>query len=152
MSEESLVRELGGAIGYGRMMQLAEQEWRKLLARSGHAGGEHTTGPCASSMVPCQCRTEKEPQLDANGHCDWCCGAGRVTKHVRAQQGIRALIERSSLGTVPMPQHTKLMSAVGELVETISGVLDEVGAHMTRERRRELHLALEVVKQAAAGG
>lgn len=76
-----------------------------------------------------------------------------VVSHLRCDAvPFKELLAKSSLGTVPMPQHTKLMSAVGELVETISGVLDEVGAHMTRERRRELHLALEVVKQAAAGG
>lgn len=78
-SEEAAVRRLGDAIGYGRMMQLAEQIWRaKLVADGLPPGGEITTGPCAVFMVPCP-----HPVLDSNGHCEVCCGAGRVTKWVR---------------------------------------------------------------------
>lgn len=77
--EENAVRTLGDDIGYGRMMQLAEQLWRKRLG--GLQGGEHTTGPCAVFMVPCP---HPENGQDANGHCDWCCGSGRVTKKVLA--------------------------------------------------------------------
>ncbi len=80
-NERSLVRALGDMIGYGRMMQLAEQCWRSKLESDGLEGGEHTTGPCAAMMVPCP---HPENGRDANGHCDWCCGAGRVTKKVRA--------------------------------------------------------------------
>ena len=82
--EENAVRQLGDLIGYGRMMQLAEQVWRKKLAPQGLEGGEHTTGPCAAFMVPCP-----HPEHDANGHCNWCCGAGRVTKRIAeiAQEG-----------------------------------------------------------------
>lgn len=77
--EEAAVLMVGEAIGYGRTMQLAEQLWRKKLAMSGLEGGEHTTGPCATFMVPCP-----HPPLgrDVNGHCDWCCGSGRITKRV----------------------------------------------------------------------
>lgn len=76
--EENAVRQLGDLIGYGRMMQLAEQLWRKMLKKEwGIEGGEHTVGPCAAMMVPCPHPKEAE---DANGHCDLCCGAGRVTK------------------------------------------------------------------------
>lgn len=75
--EENAVRQLGDLIGYGRMMQLAEQIWRKKLQADGLEGGEHTTGPCAVFMVRCPHPKEAE---DANGHCDLCCGAGRVTK------------------------------------------------------------------------
>lgn len=80
------MRELGLELGFGRVMQLCEQLWGDLLARQGVSGGEHTTGPCATFMVPCQCVAEADPVLDANGHCDWCCGALRVTKHVRSVQ------------------------------------------------------------------
>lgn len=75
--EEDAVCKLGDRIGYGRMMQLAEQLWRKKLKMSGLEGGEHTTGPCAAFMVPCPHPKKAE---DVNGHCDLCCGAGRVTK------------------------------------------------------------------------
>ena len=77
-NEEQLVRRLGDAIGYGRVMQLAEQLWREKLKPDGLEGGEHTTGPCADSMVPCP-----HPVKDRNGHCEICCGSGRVTKWVR---------------------------------------------------------------------
>ena len=75
--EENAVRQLGDLIGYGRMMQLAEQVWRKKLKADVLEGGEHTTGPCAMFMVRCPHPKEAE---DKNGHCDLCCGAGRVTK------------------------------------------------------------------------
>ncbi len=75
--EESAVRELGDRIGYGRLMQLGEKLWREKLKPLGLEGGEHTTGPCATFMVPCP-----HPERDKNGHCEWCCGAGRVTRRV----------------------------------------------------------------------
>lgn len=74
--EENAVRELGDLIGYGRMMQLAEQIWEKKMP-----GAAHSTGPCTSMLVPC-------PHLerDENLHCKWCCGSGRVTKRVLEAQ------------------------------------------------------------------
>ncbi len=77
--EETAVRNLGERIGYGRTMQLAEQMWRKKLKSQGLEGGEHTTGPCATFMVRCP---HPANGRDENGHCDWCCGAGRITKRV----------------------------------------------------------------------
>ena len=87
-AEARPVRDLGQAIGFGRLMQLAEEEWRAMAAMNGHEGSEHTTGPCAAMMVPCACR-DSEPRRswftdDRMIHCDWCCGAGRVTKRVKA--------------------------------------------------------------------
>jgi hypothetical protein len=79
--EENAVRQLGDLIGYGRMMQLAEQLWRKKLKPQGISGGEHTVGPCAALMVKCP---HPENGRDENGHCDWCCGSGRVTRKVLA--------------------------------------------------------------------
>ena len=47
--------------------------------RSGHVlFKDQPIGPCAAGMVPCP-HTVK----DRNGHCDICCGSGRVTKWVR---------------------------------------------------------------------
>ena len=75
--EKAAVKEIGQRFGYGRVMQLCEELWREDYP----GGGEHTTGPCAAFMVPC-------PHLDKDkhGHCEWCCGAGRVTKYVRDWQ------------------------------------------------------------------
>lgn len=75
--EEAAVRRLGDAIGYGRVMQLAEQEWRKILAPLGLEGAEHSTGPCVALMAPCP-----HPGSGGPGNCEWCCGAGRVTQRV----------------------------------------------------------------------
>lgn len=75
--EKPIVKQIGDAIGYGRLMQLAEQIWREKLAERGLDGGEHTVGACAAFMVPCEHWVK-----DDRGHCDICCGAGRVTKGV----------------------------------------------------------------------
>lgn len=49
--EQDQVADLGAAMGFGRLMQLAEQEWRTYLVRSGApAGGECTVGPCRASL------------------------------------------------------------------------------------------------------
>jgi hypothetical protein len=88
--EELQVKELGDRIGYGRIMHLCEKLWRRSLIAQGYpAGGEFAYGPCVAFMVPCP-HLEK----DKGGHCLWCCGAGRVTKHVLAVQ-----IERNGGGT-----------------------------------------------------
>jgi len=80
---EQIVRLAGDVIGYGRIMQLCEQFWRESLEESGTPGGElthlHLSGPCAITMVPCPATHDP--------HCDWCCGAGRVTE--RVAQAIR---------------------------------------------------------------
>ncbi|HEV7717186.1 MAG TPA: hypothetical protein VGO53_16430 [Steroidobacteraceae bacterium] len=79
-SEKDLIRKLGLTMGWGRMMQLAEECWREHLITSGQAGGEHTCGPCAALLVPCVCAYGP----DGPANCDWCCGSGRVTERVKA--------------------------------------------------------------------
>lgn len=85
-AEEAAVAQIGDAIGYGRLMQAAETVWRRRAAEQGIQGSEHTVGPCAASMVPCGCRArgaqKRHPQWFTLGHCDWCCGSGRVTRRV----------------------------------------------------------------------
>ena len=78
-NEKLAVRALGNEMGFGRVAQLALELWRELLAEDGLEGGEFSLGPCVASMVPCV-----HPVLDANGHCEVCCGAGFVTKWVAA--------------------------------------------------------------------
>jgi hypothetical protein len=81
--EEDAVRALCEQLGYGRVMQLAEQTWREKSIAENFKGSEHTVGPCAAFMVRCPHHDDDFPGwLDANGHCDWCCGAGRVTQRV----------------------------------------------------------------------
>jgi hypothetical protein len=72
--EEMAVRQLGDAIGYGRVMQLAEQIWDGK-----QPGAALSVGTATSMLVPCP---HPESGRDANGHCDWCCGSGRITHKV----------------------------------------------------------------------
>jgi len=78
-AEERAVATIGYQIGFGRVMQLCEKLWRERAAAGGHQGSEHTTGPCAAFMVACACPPSG---LDRNGHCEWCCGSGRVVRLV----------------------------------------------------------------------
>ncbi len=83
--EESAVRRLGEAIGYGNVMQLAGQLWGEALVLRGHPpGGQFALGPCVAFMVACPCPDDGR---DANGHCEWCCGSRQVTERVRAAMG-----------------------------------------------------------------
>ncbi len=83
--ETQMVRTIGDRIGYGRMMQLGEKLWRESLGDL--AGGEHSVGPCVALLVSCP-----HPGVEMAGHCDWCCGSGRITKRVFA--AIEALSPR----------------------------------------------------------
>ncbi len=76
--EEEAVRELGKRI---RVMQAAERLWGDALEADGlPRGGAHSVGCCVAFLVPC-------PGCTDHKTCDWCCGAGRVTK--RVAQAIR---------------------------------------------------------------
>ena len=44
------LRAICERIGYGRVMQAASSMWRERLAPDGLAGGEHTCGPCQSTL------------------------------------------------------------------------------------------------------
>lgn len=73
MTEISEVKYLGERIGFGRMMQLAEEMWEQK-----DPGGAHSVGPCTFFLVPC-------PHSYSEGDgvkCEWCCGSGRVTRKV----------------------------------------------------------------------
>lgn len=87
--EKELIRKLGLAMGWGHIMQLAEECWREHLAAEGFAGGEHTHGPCAALLVPCVCADGPGP-----GNCDWCCGTARVTKRVKEAALGAVMVER----------------------------------------------------------
>lgn len=93
-----IVKAIGDKIGYGRLMQLAEQIWGEKVGN----GGELTIGACASFMVPCKHRVKNDM-----GHCEICCGAGRVTLGVAKimntrPEPIEAEIERAALALYKM--------------------------------------------------
>lgn len=82
IAEENVIRELGGKIGYGRLMQLASQEWGKSLNSKGlPSGGNFVIGPCSATVTQCGCSGAHTGDV-----CDWCCGTGWLTKHVREVQ------------------------------------------------------------------
>jgi hypothetical protein len=68
------LRALGRSMGFGRLMQEVEWQWRHVLGHAG-AGEELTVGPRAALLVPCICAAA-EP-------CDWCGGSRRITARVR---------------------------------------------------------------------
>lgn len=56
---------------YGATMHETQQLWEAVDPK-----GCFTIGPCKAATVPCGC---KKPHK-----CDWCCGTGWLTKHVKA--------------------------------------------------------------------
>lgn len=80
--EYNIVYTLGETMGFGRIMQLAEECWRDYLKKNGYPeGSEHTTGPCKCFIIPCVCREEGNEEMKEAG-CDWCFGCGKLTKTV----------------------------------------------------------------------
>lgn len=69
--ERRAVEVMGERMGFGRIMQLAHQIWNER-----QPGMAHVKGPCDAETVRCD-------HNGAEGHkCDWCAGAGWVTKRV----------------------------------------------------------------------
>lgn len=75
MNEVIEVVRLCELFGYGRVMQIANQEWQRKLVKCGHkdGGGAHSVGCCEAFLVKC---------CDSPTNCDWCCGSGKITKKV----------------------------------------------------------------------
>jgi hypothetical protein len=74
--EKRTIMALGAQMGFGRIMQLAQEGWKESLEQSGYpSGGEFAFGPCVSMTVPCGCEDPVE--------CEWCCGSGHLTKRVK---------------------------------------------------------------------
>jgi hypothetical protein len=76
MSEETEVSEFCEKYGYGRVMQIASQKWSQKAVSIGLPGSGFVIGPCENATIPCGCNPQ-EP-------CEWCCGAGWLTKHVKS--------------------------------------------------------------------
>jgi len=75
---EVLVKALGEKIGFGYLMQLSEKLWGDILeAQCLPRGGARAAYCCSTFLVPCPACPPGEAHK-----CDWCCGAGRVTKKV----------------------------------------------------------------------
>lgn len=125
-AEENAVRDLGSRIGFGRVMQLAEQEWAKALAMSGDPpGGEKTTGPCSYFMAPCS-----HNGVPAH-ECDWCCGSGRVTKRVAQamEESISALKSNRDEAEIALIALATAAEAVSEKLYVVQPFLDVYKKH-----------------------
>lgn len=73
---KAALKKLHPGIPYGAMMTLGQELWRESLIEQGYPpGGEFIVGPCVTMTVPCEC---EDPV-----HCEWCCGCGWLTKHVK---------------------------------------------------------------------
>lgn len=108
-TEDELVSDLGRMIGFGNMMSRASRIWGKILYPP---GGEFVVGPCRAMTVKCGCRSHEAGRaalLDPNGHCDWCCGCGWVTKTVRARQ--RAVMREAAANAWSSTTSTRLVGA-----------------------------------------
>ena len=64
-------------IGYGNVISSASRLWGQKNDRENMPRTNFTVGPCESMTVPCP-----HPTQDRNGHCNWCCGSGWLTKRV----------------------------------------------------------------------
>lgn len=133
--EEEAVRALGDRIGFGRLMQLAEQTWREA---SGHPGSEHTTGPCAVFMVPCPCREAGESS------CDWCCGAGRVTRRVRDAMDGKLRIEAPHVWEIEAVARGRIVEGSAEAVEV--DLIDRLAAALHVRAGSTFDELLEMVR------
>lgn len=113
--EKILIRDLGLKMGWGRIMQLSEECWKEYADEKGYTGLQHTTGPCAAFMVPCH-----HPIKDESGHCDICCGAGRITK------GVKALLDTVQAGEESTTANIKDMAIlIRRLVHAIRNHTDD---------------------------
>ncbi|RLI55291.1 MAG: hypothetical protein DRP09_10215 [Candidatus Thorarchaeota archaeon] len=70
-----VLKKLGDEHGYGNLMATASVLWQAVLGKN--KGGAYTVGPCAASLVPCECKD------DFKTKCDWCAGTHMVTKRVK---------------------------------------------------------------------
>ncbi len=68
---ESQVKDLCEFIGYGRVMQIASEAWQEKDDK-----GAFQIGTCVGLTEPCGCEKPSK--------CDWCCGTGWLTKHVKS--------------------------------------------------------------------
>lgn len=65
-----LIKKICDEHGYGNIMDIVYKLWRKKMS-----GSNFTIGPCESTTVPCECVSKNK--------CDWCCGCGWLTRHVK---------------------------------------------------------------------
>lgn len=78
-SLEAQVKTLGEGHGFGVVMQETSKQWQAKSDATGFAGQGFVMGPHKKFTVECGC--------DQAPGCEWCCGCGWVTEHVKALKG-----------------------------------------------------------------
>lgn len=113
------VRILGRGMGYGRLMQVAEEQWRDVAGD----GSEFTVGPCAALLVPCLCASAHRSEP-----CRWCEGARRVTQRVSNAIGVMRVDDATGTMTAT-PQAGPQLPSVGErhLAAVLRSMLEDLG-------------------------
>jgi hypothetical protein len=76
---EKQIGHLSETFGYGLVMQEVSQQWNKKASSEGRIGEGFVVGPHNRFSELCGC----EPGIN----CDWCCGSGWLTKHVKSLKG-----------------------------------------------------------------
>ena len=69
------VKRLGLRIGFGALMQHANWAWAEVAESKGLGGSESAVGTAKAMTTDCGCTIPK--------YCDWCCGVGWLTHHVK---------------------------------------------------------------------
>lgn len=75
---QEILKPICEAFGYGATMKEVETLYRQKVNEPDNlsvTGSNFVVGPCESATVPCEC--------DPQHGCDWCCGCGWLTKHVK---------------------------------------------------------------------
>lgn len=62
-------------IGYRRVLQLVSESWQEIGQKNNEPSMGNVIGPHVGMVVDCGCAPE--------ARCDWCCGSGWLTKHVK---------------------------------------------------------------------
>lgn len=73
---EQNVLDACNKIGYGRVLQLVSESWQEIGQKNNEPSMGNVIGPHVGMVVDCGCNPD--------ARCDWCCGSGWLTKHVKA--------------------------------------------------------------------
>lgn len=74
------LKHLAAEIGYGAAMHEITAAWAETAK-----GSEFTIGTCKAMTTPCGCKNRVE--------CDWCCGSGWLTKHVKKIKNMKRKVK-----------------------------------------------------------
>lgn len=68
--QQTILKPICETFGYGAVMTVVSELWQEK-----NEAGAFVVGPCKGMVVSCGCEKPHK--------CDWCCGTGWLTKHVK---------------------------------------------------------------------